>query len=88
MKRSVTGVAQIPEGFRLLGRVNSPFLSSLGPLYVKGEGSGGVVAMRIDEKHLNTRGVAHGGMLVTLADSALGIVIAMSQPITDAAVSR
>ncbi|HYY52978.1 MAG TPA: PaaI family thioesterase [Myxococcales bacterium] len=71
--------AEIPEGFRALRRANSQFLSALGPLYAKGEGSGLVIGLRIEEKHLNTRGVAHGGMLVTLADSALGIVIAMSR---------
>jgi uncharacterized protein (TIGR00369 family) len=69
----------LPEGFKALRRGSSPFLSSLGPLYVKGEGRGVVIALRIEEKHLNTRGVAHGGMLVTLADSALGIVIAMAR---------
>ena len=72
--------AEIPQGFKALQRRGSPFISSLGTLYVKGEGSGAVIAMRIERKHLNTRGVAHGGMLLTLADSALGIVIAMSQP--------
>ena len=72
--------AKIPQGFRALRRHGSPFISSLGLLYVKGEGSGAVIAMRIERRHLNTRGVAHGGMLVTLADSALGIVLAMSQP--------
>ena len=69
----------IPHGFRELRRGSSPFLSSLGPLYAKDEGKSLVIGMRIEEKHLNTRGVAHGGMLVTLADSALGIVIAMSR---------
>ena len=69
--------ADIPLGFKELRRANSRFLSSLGPLYAKDEGSGVVIGLRIGERHLNTRGVAHGGMLVTLADSALGIVIAM-----------
>jgi acyl-coenzyme A thioesterase 13 len=69
----------VPHGFRELGRANSPFLSSLGPLYGKDEGKSLVIGLRIEEKHLNTRGVAHGGMLVTLADSAMGIVIAMSR---------
>jgi uncharacterized protein (TIGR00369 family) len=69
----------VPEGFEVLPRGNSPFLSALGPLYAKSEKGGLVLAMRIEEKHLNTRGVAHGGMLVTLADSAMGIVIAMSR---------
>lgn len=71
--------ADIPPGFKALQRGSSPFLSSLGPLYAKSDGSGVVIGLRIEEKHLNTRGVAHGGMLVTLADSALGIVIAMSR---------
>ncbi len=71
--------ADIPPGFKALQRHSSPFLSSLGPLYAKNEGSSVVIGLLIEEKHLNTRGVAHGGMLVTLADSALGIVIAMSR---------
>ena len=69
----------VPEGFKALRRGSSPFLSSLGPLYARSEGGATVIGLRIEEKHLNTRGVAHGGMLVTLADSALGIVIAMSR---------
>ena len=71
--------ADIPQGFEALQRGSSAFLSSLGPLYAKSDGSGVVIGLRIEERHLNTRGVAHGGMLVTLADSALGIVIAMSR---------
>ena len=38
-----------------------------------------MIALRVEEKHLNTRGIAHGGMLVTLADSALGIALATSR---------
>ena len=71
--------ANIPQGFRPLRRGSSRFLSALGTLYAKGEGRDLVIGLRIEEKHLNTRGVAHGGMLVTLADSALGIVIAHSR---------
>jgi len=75
----VSGPLDIPQGFEELQRANSRFLSSLGPLYAKSEASGLVIGLRVEERHLNTRGVAHGGMLVTLADSALGIVIAMSR---------
>ena len=66
----MSDTVEIPEGFKVLRRASSRFLSSLGPLYAKEEGSGVVIGLRIDERHLNTRGVAHGGMLVTLADSA------------------
>jgi uncharacterized protein (TIGR00369 family) len=72
--------AEIPEGFKELRRSSSPFLTSFGPLYAKAEGNAVVIGLRIEQRHLNTRGLAHGGMLVTLADSALGIVLAMSQP--------
>jgi uncharacterized protein (TIGR00369 family) len=75
----VSKPVEVPDGFELLQRGSSQFLTSLGPLYAKKEGSGVVIALRIDDKHLNTRGVAHGGMLVTLADSALGIAIASSR---------
>jgi uncharacterized protein (TIGR00369 family) len=77
---------KVPEGFVRLDR-GGPFLASIGPLYAKqperdGPASAGggtvVIALRIEERHLNTRGIAHGGMLVTLADSALGIAIATS----------
>lgn len=64
-----------PEGFRPIQR-GGPFLSALGPLYVKTSGPTPIIGLRLEEKHLNTRGIAHGGMLVTLADSALGIVLA------------
>ena len=67
----------VPEGFRPIQR-GGPFLAALGPLYVKTGGGTPVIGLRVEEKHLNTRGIAHGGMLVTLADSALGIALATS----------
>ncbi len=78
MRGRVGAAADIPEGFVAL-RHRGPFLSSLGPLYARGKGAEVVLGIRIEARHLNTRGVAHGGMLMTMADSALGIVIAMSQ---------
>jgi len=38
-----------------------------------------VIALRVAERHLNIQGITHGGMLVTLADGALGINIAMAR---------
>jgi len=62
----------IPEGFKPINRL-AAFMALLGPIYVKSVGKSHIVALRIEEKHLNIAGIAHGGMLVTLADSALGI---------------
>jgi len=68
-----------PEGWKPLKR-GGPFLHMLGPLYYRKDEQGRpIIAMRMEEKHLNTRGIAHGGMLVTLADSALGIALSMSR---------
>lgn len=60
-----------PEGFELLGRT-SPLVNLLGPFYARGEGDDLVLGLRVAEKHTNSRGFAHGGVLLTLADVALG----------------
>ncbi len=60
-----------PEGFGPLGRT-SPLVALLGPFYARGEGSNLVLGLRVAEKHTNARGFARGGMLLTLADVALG----------------
>lgn len=65
----------IPEGFREIHRAGA-FLTMLGPLYYKKDAQGrSIIAMRIADKHLNIREIAHGGLLATLADSALGIAV-------------
>jgi acyl-coenzyme A thioesterase 13 len=64
-------MSDIPEGYGPLPR-NSNFVQMVGPLYCKSDGDGLVVGMRIDERHANGRGIAHGGLLTTLADLALG----------------
>ena len=60
-----------PEGFELLSRT-SPLVDLLGPFYARGTGGNLVLGLRVAEKHTNARGVAHGGVLLTLADVALG----------------
>ena len=74
-----TSLPPIPDGFKLINR-GGPFIAMLGPLYYKKQEQGcSIIALRIEDKHLNIRGIAHGGMLVTLADSALGIALSMSR---------
>ena len=60
-----------PQGFRLISRL-SPFNALVGPLYERRDGKEISVGLRIEEKHLNSRGICHGGLLATLADLALG----------------
>ena len=50
----------------------------IGPLYCRGEGLDLVLGLRVEEKHCNARGSAHGGILATLADVALGYTVAFA----------
>lgn len=64
----------IPAGFKAIEHTG-PFLSQNGPLYYKKVDGKLVLGIRIEEHHTNMRGIVHGGMLVTIADSALGSVL-------------
>ncbi|WP_119157156.1 PaaI family thioesterase [Caldimonas tepidiphila] len=68
--------APIPDGFEPAFVDTDTFIGLCGPLYVRERDDGPpVLAMRIADKHLNLRGIAHGGLLATLADTALGYVL-------------
>ena len=62
---------RIPEGFRKIERL-SPFNALVGPLYERRAGEAVSIGLLIEEKHSNSRGICHGGVLATLADLALG----------------
>lgn len=76
---SETAEPGIPEGFRRL-EAGGPYVRQLGPIYTRaGEGGTTIVALRVANHNLNTQSVAHGGMLTTLADTALGINVAIAR---------
>jgi acyl-coenzyme A thioesterase 13 len=66
-----------PPGFEPLFRT-SPFLDALGPFLYRRTPQGFVIGLRVAEKHTNARGTAHGGLLLTLSDIALGYTAAFS----------
>jgi acyl-coenzyme A thioesterase PaaI-like protein len=70
-------MAEVPEGFVPIFRT-SPFLNAVGPIYSKGRGADLVIGLRVEDKHANARGFAHGGLLATVADIALGYTLASS----------
>jgi acyl-coenzyme A thioesterase 13 len=61
----------IPEGFRRIENL-SPFNALVGPLYEKRDGDAVSIGVLIEQKHTNSRGICHGGVLATLADLSLG----------------
>ncbi len=75
-------------GFTALFR-SSPFLDRTGPFYSKGTGQSLSIGLRILDHHLNARGLAHGGVLLTMADIALGYAMATSaDPLVGAVTSQ
>jgi uncharacterized protein (TIGR00369 family) len=60
-----------PEGFTETKLVD-PFELHIGPIYESGPVGAKRFALRVDERHVNKRGVVHGGMYMTFADAALG----------------
>ena len=59
---------------------HQPVPRTVGPLFYRRDPERGlVIGLRIAEKHANARGIAHGGLLVTLADIALGYRTAFGQ---------
>ena len=50
----------------------SPFNALVGPLYERRDADAVSIGLQIDQKHTNSRGICHGGVLATLADLALG----------------
>jgi uncharacterized protein (TIGR00369 family) len=68
-------VAAIPQGFAPFAHT-SPFLDAVGPLYQSEDADGALLlGLRVEKRHCNRRGLAHGGLLVTLADLVLGYAL-------------
>jgi uncharacterized protein (TIGR00369 family) len=61
----------VPGGFEPLEE-GGDFIDLVGPLYVRGEGAERVFGLRIEERHRNRAGKAHGGLLASLVDFSIG----------------
>jgi uncharacterized protein (TIGR00369 family) len=62
---------EIPAGFEPFSRM-SPVTEPWAPIYARRTSEAVVLAVRLAEAHTNSRGVAHGGFISTLADQAMG----------------
>jgi uncharacterized protein (TIGR00369 family) len=65
----------IPEGFGPILR-SSPMLDALGSFYSRGAGAALEIGLLVSERHTNSRGTVHGGVLATLADVGMGYLMA------------
>jgi len=63
-----------PEGF-LWEKGRGPFASHIGPFYIKPTDDGFCRGFRVRDYHLNSHGIAHGGLLMTFADGLMGATV-------------
>ena len=60
-----------PKGYESFDQEGS-FIGHLGPIYFKNIGDRTTTYLKLDARHINPMGVAHGGLLMTLMDITLG----------------
>lgn len=70
---TVTAIpADIPPGFAPHLR-RSPMTEPWEPIYAKKTPDAFILGLRLAKPHTNSRGLAHGGLITTLADNAMGL---------------
>lgn len=63
-----------PDGFTDL-ELNDGFASHIGPLYWKLDKTSCELGFRVLEHHLNPGRICHGGLMMTVADMAVGLAV-------------
>jgi uncharacterized protein (TIGR00369 family) len=63
----------IPAGFRAIDLPSNAYMNANGPVFIKREGEQVVIGLTVEDRHCNSNGLCHGGMLLTLADLILTI---------------
>lgn len=59
---------------------SSPFLQLLNAELLSRDNGRAVIGLSVDEQHLRTRGIAHGGLIATLLDTAMGAAVSTKTP--------
>ena len=62
----------IPDGFTRHTR-SSPLTEPWEPIYSKATDRAVLIGLRLARPHTNSRGMAHGGLITSLADNAMGL---------------
>lgn len=79
--------ASVPDGFSEM-RPYGQFHELLGPMFMARRGDNVVVGLRVDERHGNAIGTLHGGMFMTLVDTALTLAAGRAAPNGQYAVTQ
>ena len=65
---------EVPPGFTRI-TLHIPFLELLGPFHHRVDGVKEIVGLRVEPRHCNFQGIAHGGLTAALSDIVLGRVV-------------
>ena len=60
---------------------SSPFLRELGVVLAEQETGFARLEITVAERHLRTRGIAHGGVIASLLDTAMGVAVSSKVPV-------
>lgn len=63
---------------RLAARAQSTFWGLLGCEVVQADGKKATICLDAGEQHLNLIGIVHGGVLMSLMDNAMGLVVMLA----------
>ena len=69
----------VPAGFSEM-RPYGPFHKLVGPMYCRKAEGHFFVGLRMEDRHCNGLGIGHGGVLLTLADTAMTFAVSGSVP--------
>lgn len=74
VQRPVRSDIPLPAGYEAATPLVDPFEAYIFQTFRRTNADGTITyALPIDERHDNSRGIAHGGLLMSFADSALGM---------------
>ena len=74
-------MSAVPAGYRQIAFSTVSLLGTLGPFYLRADDDGGMtVGARVEDRHSNSAGHAHGGLLLTMADMSTGLVVSWHHP--------
>jgi len=66
--------ANPPDGFKA-STTRGPYTSHNGPFFHKANDAGFWHGVRVQTRHCNSKGITHGGMLMSFADGLLGTAV-------------
>jgi uncharacterized protein (TIGR00369 family) len=83
----MSATLEVPEGFVRYERT-SPLTAPWEPIFCRMHERSLQLGLRVAEPHCNGRGIAHGGLIASLADNAMGFSLALALQASNAVTTH